>query len=47
VPAVTTADALIADLLEVFHDAAYLGAGGALLLAGLALVSVRHPTSSL
>jgi MFS family permease len=47
VPAVTTADALIADLLDVFHDAAYLGVAGAVLLAGVSLVSIREPSVSL
>ncbi|MBK5269135.1 MAG: MFS transporter [Acidimicrobiia bacterium] len=47
VPAVTTADALIADLLTVFHDAALLGVAGCVLLAGLALRSGRQPVPSL
>jgi len=47
VPAVTTADALIEDLLDVFHDAAYLGVAGAVLLAGVSLVSIREPSVSL
>lgn len=47
VPPVTTAGALIADLLAVFHDSAYLGVVGAIILAGVGLVSLRRPPHSL
>ncbi len=46
-PPVTTADALIADLLSVFHESAYLGVAGAVVLAGVGLVSLGRPSPSL